>query len=188
MRFAKHLFTAITIGLLGIVGYTFYFTGAYKDVKIGEDARGPYTLVYLEHSGPYNEISKKITAVETWAKEQNIDCHLTFGEYFDNPSNTEEGRLKSRGGCIIDNKNTEALEKLKAAKLPDAVRTAELPQANYVVALFEGAPSIGPMKVYPKIEKYLKEKNLKAKTNILEIYEVLGERSMQTSYLWPVEG
>lgn len=186
MKFIKHIFVATGIGFIIILVYMFYYTGAFKKVQVGEDTRGPYTLIYLDHTGPYQDIVKKIEAVETWTKEQGMTCRLSFGQYFDDPKTTELGRLKSRGGCMLDPQIPNEVEILKKAKLPDAVKTETLPPTKYAIALFTGAPSIGPLKVYPKIEEYIKAHSLKHTGSIIEIYEILGKKSMETTYLWPV--
>ena len=183
----KHVFFAVTIGLIAFFLYLAQYTGAFKSVYVGLDERGPYTLIYKDHVGAYHKIVEKIQLVENWAKENKVDCKFTFGEFFDNPSVTEEGRLKSRAGCLIDEKNTAALATLKTLTLPADFLRAEFPKTKVVVALFSGSPGIGPLKVYPKVETFLQESKLKRKGSIVEIYEVLDPQTMNTTYLFPIE-
>jgi AraC family transcriptional regulator len=191
----KHTATAIGIGLLIFMLYLFQYTGAFKSVTIGVDQRGPYTLIYKEHTGAYHQIVSKIQDVETWAKVNQLKCRLSFGEYFDNPDMVEEGRLKSRGGCLIDPLVPEeqiVLQKLIAeGKLPAEFKTDIIPETKAVVALFSGTPGIGPMKVYPKAEEFIQKgiNNVpfKKKGSVIEIYEIFDQKSMSTTYLWPIK-
>jgi hypothetical protein len=180
----KHVFFAVTIGLIAFFLYLAQYTGAFKAVHVGIDERGPYTLIYKNHVGAYHKIVEKIQQVELWAKENELDCKLTLVEFFDNPSTTEEGRLKSRAGCLIDQKNEARLQKLI---LPSDIFKSEYIKTKAVVALFNGSPGIGPLKVYPKVENFINENKLKRKNFVIEIYEVLDPQTMNTTYLFPIE-
>lgn len=185
----KHTIYAIGLGLLIFFLYLFQYTGAFKTVTVAVDQRGPYTIVYKDFTGPYHKIVSTIQEVEKWAQTQNLKCRLSFGEYLDDPRQVEEGRLKSRGGCIIDtlsSEETQIFEKLKSV-LPTDFKTDVIPANNSVVALFTGAPGIGPMKVYPKAEDYIQEHHLKIKGSVIEIYEIFDQKSMQTIYIWPLQ-
>lgn len=184
----RHTLMALSLGVILFFLYLFQYTGAFKSVTVAKDKRGPYTLIYLEHTGAYHKIVEKIQIVEKWAQANGLNCRLSFGQYFDDPRTVEEGRLTSRGGCLIDplvKSEAETFEKLKT-QLPPDFKTEVMPETEAVVALFDGAPSIGPMKVYPAIEDFMAKKNLKKKSSILEIYEVFNQNSMHTTYIWPI--
>ncbi|MBC7419999.1 MAG: AraC family transcriptional regulator [Bdellovibrio sp.] len=184
----KHTIYAIAVGMLIFFLYLFQYTGAFKSVNIAIDQRGPYTIVYKEHTGAYHRIVSSIEEVEKWSREQGLKCRLSFGEYFDDPSAIEEGRLKSRGGCLIDplvKEENTVLEKVKAS-LPADFKIDVIAETKAVVALFSGAPGIGPLKVYPKANDFIVKNKLTKKGSVIEIYEVFDSKSMQTTYLWPV--
>jgi hypothetical protein len=185
----RHTLFAVTLGLVIFFLYLFQYTGAFRSVEIAQDTRGPYTVIFAEHIGVYHHIVKKIESVEKWAREQGFSCRLSFGEFFDNPRLTEEGRLRSRGGCLIDTSQPQesALYEKVKTQLPAEFKTAVIPASPAVVALFTGAPGIGPLKVYPKAEDYMAENRLIKKTNVIEIYEIFNKNSMQTTYIWPLE-
>lgn len=183
----KHVFFAVTIGMIAFFLYLAQYTGAFKSVYVGLDERGPYTLIYKDHVGAYHKIVEKIQQVEAFAKDNKLDCKFTFGEFYDDPSVTEEGRLKSRAGCLIDQKNTESMAALKTVTFPADILQAEYAKTKVVVALFTGSPGIGPLKVYPKAETFINESKLKRKGPVVEIYEVLDPKTMNTTYLFPIE-
>ena len=185
----KHSLYAFSLGFILFFLYLFQYTGAFKSVSVDIDERGPYTIVYKNHLGPYHKIVSVIEEVETWARANGLKCRLSFGEYFDDPRVVEEGRLTSRGGCLIDaliKAEVTQFEKLKI-NLPDDLKTVEIPKSKSVVALFTGAPGIGPLKVYPKAEDYISEHHLVRKSSVIEIYEVFDRKSMQTTYIWPLQ-
>jgi AraC family transcriptional regulator len=171
----KWILATVLGTILGIAGYFFWYLGAWKPVIIAEKKLGPINLIYKNHVGAYHKIAPVINEVETWAKTQNLTCEKTFGEYFDDPRVVEEGRLRSRGGCLID----------KPPKtLPPDYQTLKIPEKEYVTATFEGSPAIGPMKVYPKVAEYFEAKNSKIEGSVMEIYEVHSQTSMTTTYLF----
>ncbi|MFN3697984.1 MAG: hypothetical protein ACK4VO_11135 [Pseudobdellovibrio sp.] len=184
----KHTIFAIAIGMLIFFLYLMQYTGAFKPITIGLDKRGPYTLIYKEHTGAYHKIVSEIEAVEKWARENKLKCRLSFGEYFDNPKAVEEGRLRSRGGCLIDPNNADEskiFDELKT-KLPDGFKSDTFNETQAIVALFSGSPGIGPLKVYPKADSFSQENKIKRKGSVFEIYEIFDQTSMQTIYIWPI--
>ncbi|MBC7465890.1 MAG: GyrI-like domain-containing protein [Bdellovibrio sp.] len=184
----KHTIFAIGIGMLVFFLYLFQYTGAFKTVTVAIDQRPALEIIYKEHQGAYHKIVSTIEEVETFSKTKGFKCRLSFGEYFDNPDTVEEGRLRSRGGCVIDPLVPDELVLLKKIKgdMPKDFKLDTIPATRAVVALFSGAPGIGPLKVYPKAEEFIKENRLVKKNSVIEIYEVFDAKSMQTTYVWPV--
>lgn len=183
----KHTIFALAIGFSLLFLYLLQYTGAFKPVTLGTDERGPFLLVYKNHSGAYHKIVDDIQQVESWAKENKINCRYTFGEFFDDPGTVEEGRLKSRAGCLIENYDQKTEETIKNLKLPEDIQWTVYEKTKFVIALFSGSPGIGPYKVYPKIENYIKENKYIKKGSILEKYEVLDRHAMNTTYYWPIQ-
>jgi hypothetical protein len=185
----KHTLTAVSIGVLVFILYLMQYTGAFKSVTVGVDQRGPYTMIYKEHIGAYHKIVSTIEEVEKWAQANGLKCRLSFGEYFDDPKMIEEGRLKSRGGCLLDpqDKNEEKLFSSLKSKLPTDFKSETYSETKAVVALFTGAAGIGPLKVYPKAEDFIQNGHLIKKGPVLEIYEIFDKTAMQTLYIWPIE-
>jgi effector-binding domain-containing protein len=132
-------------------------------------------MIYKEHIGPYHKIITVIEEVEKWARGQNIDCSNSFGEYIDDPQVVDHDRLRSRGGCVV----TTVPE-----TLPRGYATQTLPEKQYVVAEFEGAPSIGPLKVYPQVREYMASHNLQTQGSVFEIYMPVDNKKMRTTYLF----
>lgn len=189
----RHTIFAIGLGLLIFFLYLFQYTGAFKSVTVSISDRPAYQIIYKDFIGPYHKIVATIQEVEKWAQSQGLTCRLSFGEYFDDPRVIEEGRLKSRGGCLVDplkedeKKIWTTLKEGPAEKLLADYKLDEIPATKAVVSLFEGAPSIGPMKVYPKAEEFMVQNKLVRKGSVIEIYEIFDQKSMQTTYIWPIQ-
>jgi DNA gyrase inhibitor GyrI len=161
--------------VLVLGGYLYVYLGVSKPVTIQQAQRGPLYLLYKDHMGPYHKIGSVIDAAEAWAHAHGVACPRTFGEFLDDPQAVDEDRLRSHAGCLLDS---------KPAGSTDDFTFEERPAQRYVVGRFEGSPSIGPFKVYPKIRKYIETERLRTSGPNLEVYRVNGE-AVETEYLFP---
>ena len=173
----KKFFLAVLLAVAVSSVYFYIYVGAYKDVQISLEEKGPFHFVYLEHIGAYHFISGNIQEVEAWAAKHNLPCPSTYGEFLDDPNAVDQDRLRSHVGCILTTKPN--------APLIDGSAYEERPKREYVVARFSGAPGIGSFKVYPKITEYLETQRLKNDGPAIEIYNINGDQ-VTTEYLIPV--
>jgi AraC family transcriptional regulator len=171
--------------VLSLIGTLAMRLGAFKEVALHESEMGPYKLVFKPHLGAYHKIVPVIEEVETWTKKAGEPCRLSFGEYIDNPDTVSEDRLRSNGGCIV-NKDIKELLGGVHARFPAEFAFRETDRHMYLVAEFDGAPSIGPIKVYPKAKTYMANHGLELDGSIFEIYEILADRKVKTTYLFPI--
>jgi effector-binding domain-containing protein len=179
MKLLRSFLVAILLVVLTLGAWLFYYLGAFKSVDITEVQKDPLKMIYKDHTGSYHKIVTVIEEVETWARAHGVDCAESFGEYIDDANVVEEARLRSRGGCIV---------KELPASPPEGFKTREIPARKYVMAIFEGSPGIGPMKVYPKAESYMRERQLTMDGPVIEIYVIHSEKTMTTTYLFPLAG
>jgi hypothetical protein len=177
----RYILLFVIIGVTAFGLFLANYLGAFKGVDISEGLRGPYKFVYVDHMGPYHKIAPEIAKVEDFMKSIGAPCKLSYGEYIDDPNVIEEARLRAHAGCIV-----EAFP----ANLPAEFKTEERVSKPYVIAVFTGSPGIGPMKVYPRADKYISEHNMKIAGPVIEIYEVFSfkeKNAMTTTYLFPTE-
>ena len=168
--------------LLGILAYFSWHLGAFKPVNLVEKQVGPLQLIYKSHVGPYHKIVSTLDEVEKWAKENHVPCAQTFGEFLDNPNTVEEGRLRANCGCVVSfDAQTSPLT------LPENFSSKIIPMKNYLTVEFEGSPGIGPIRVYPKATDYFAAKNKVISGPVIEVYKVLSETAMITTYLFPMD-
>ncbi len=156
----------------------FFYTGYYKKVTIQEATNYDFHMVYKSHSGAYHKINDVIESVSTALEAASLKCETSFGQFHDDVKMIEQDRLKSDGGCLL---NT------KPSSLKEGISYKYVPSQKYVVAVFDGAPSIGPMKVYPKVNKHIKSKGLILKGSVIEAYRSIDAESITTTYYFPVE-
>jgi DNA gyrase inhibitor GyrI len=179
MGFAlKYFVLPFSAAALVVAGYVLIHLGAFRSVEVHVVERGPYTLIYRDHAGAYYQINGVISEVEKWVRAQGQPCDPSFGEYLDDPNTTEEARLHSRGGCVVEKVPSD---------LPADFHVRVLPLRQYLMATFSGSPAIGPVKVYPKIESMRRERKLQTDGPIIEMYHILDESRMETTYLLPVK-
>ena len=177
MKILRQFLLATVLAIATVVAWLSYHLGAFKTVDITQAKRPAMKMIYKDHTGSYHKIVSVIQEVEAWAKSQNIDCSESFGEYIDDPNLIEEIRLRSHGGCIV---------KDFPANLPSDYKTQEIPERDYVIAVFEGSPGIGPAKVYPKAEAFMKNHQFVMDGSVIEIYVIHSQKEMTTTYLFPV--
>lgn len=169
---------------LVVFGITVFFRlGGHKAVVVERRHVAEFFVVGKNHLGAYHKINAVITEVENWAQQHNIPCSRTFGEYYDDPRQKAEDRLSSFGGCVLNAPLPE--EAIKA--LPPRFTHKPIPARERVVAVFEGAPSIGPFKVYPTVEEFMAAQRLKQTGAVIEIYDISGARTARTEYLFDFE-
>lgn len=159
--------------------------GALKPVEISQEVSETFHVLAKDHLGAYHKIVPVISEVETWAKENGESCERSFGEYFDDPEKNDEDRLRSRGGCLLSD-NKDFFEKKWAGKLPPGISIATIEARPSVKAVFTGAPSLGPVKVYPKVFEYMKLNDLEPAGAVIEIYQYNIDSSQgTTTYVFP---
>ena len=173
----KHLFSALIALGLSLAVYLYFYLGFYKPVEIAIDQRGPLHFLYKAHTGPYHTIGPVISEVEKWALENKVGCEKTYGEYIDNPDAVDQDRLRSHGGCVLPGPLPAGFVSPYTYEVRD--------EKNYVVARFEGSPSIGPFKVYPKAVRYIEDHHLKVGEAIIETYLIQGT-AVTTEIMFPI--
>lgn len=176
----KKIVLAFLLAAFGGVAYLLVYLGYFKPVTVNEEDNRAFRFLAKAHMGAYHKIVPVIQEVEKWAKENGLDCRFTFGLYHDDPENVEESRLRSHGGCVLN-------EGEEPGVLPAEFEIIEQPASSYVTAIFEGSPAIGPFRVYPRLIQYVEEKQYtRPDWGVIEIYEVHASDRMTTTYYFPV--
>ncbi|MEO0337507.1 MAG: GyrI-like domain-containing protein, partial [Pseudomonadota bacterium] len=139
----KWIGIVVIVSLVSLVGYLYIYLGAYKEVTVRVETYPQMFLLSRAHTGPYHKIGSLLQSMEKKAKSIGLDCRKTFGKFLDNPQTTDEDRLRSEVGCVLDTKpESSVIEKMKAElKVQDSAR--------FVYGKFQGSPAIGPFVVYP---------------------------------------
>lgn len=176
-------FTATILILASILVFVYFRTGLHKEVEISSGFQGPFVLVYKTHTGPYHKIVPVIEEVEAHFDQQDQPCPMAFGRYLYNPSRVDQDRLKSHGGCAFVSPKPELRKLIEDS----GFEYEDLPAKEYVVASFEGSPSMGPIRVYPRVEQWLQKYGYSRKEPVIELYQTTGEDAVRTRYLFEYE-
>lgn len=193
----RYVIIAISATVLIFLGRLVFHVGYFKPVEMVEKQVGPYYLLFKDHVGPYHKITPLIEEIETWAKQQNIPCLQTFGRFNDDPDLVEEERLRSEAGCVLSDMAGSAAGLtlpdaesnsvgVEIKQFPNGYKLEKLEARNYLVATFEGAPSIGPIKVYPMARDHALGLGKLIGNPIIEIYTIKAGNEMTTQYLFPL--
>lgn len=174
----KWILASVAVAIFALAIWFAMRVGAFKEVVIEVTEMGPYQVVSKPHVGAYHKIVSAIEEVEAWAKANGESCRFSFGEFLDDPKVVDEDRLKSTGGCVV--------QKPWPSGLPEHYSYREIPKRKYLVAKFDGAPGIGPLKVYPRATREIESRGAKIDGPVIELYEVLPENRVVTTYLFPI--
>ncbi len=175
----QKLFGISLLLLLSLAVYLFFFLGFTQPVEIQLEKRDTVATLSQRHLGAYHEILPTIQAVENLLKNHGLACPVSFGHYLDDPDKTDVARLRSDGGCLLS--TTWSPE--GAGK---QILSGQIDGGEYVVARFEGSPSIGPFVVYPKVKHFIQSHQIKLRNDVYELYRINGKK-LSTEYLFPIE-
>ncbi len=134
----------------------------------------PYTMVYVEHIGDYKKVGPVMDEIYQTLKKADITQQAGMGIYYDNPATTPVDQLKSEVGSIIAPEDVSKVEdlwtsyKVKTIDKNDRIVIA-FPYRNKLSYM------IGPMKVYPVLEKYITEKGYTTWNAAIELYDVANK-------------
>ena len=174
----KYIVGGVLTAIIAFAINVALYIGAFKSATVESAIKGPYKMIFKDHTGPYHKIVPAIEEVEKWVKANGQDCRFSFGEYIDDPHAVEQERLKSRGGCLVET---------FIDNMPEGFKTQEIPEQKFVRGFFTGSPAIGPYKVYDKAQEYMELNQFKPKRPVFEIYEVKTGKEMNTEYLFSIE-
>lgn len=170
------LLSIVTL-FLALGTYLYVYLGAFNEPKIQQPADYGFKLIYKKHTGEYFKIAEVISEVESWARDNNIPCRKTIGIFLDDPKISNEKRLRSEGGCLVQK---------PVENLPNSYFYKELLPQKYISASFDGSPAIGPMVVYPEVFEWSQKQGFKIDGAILEVYTIQG-KGVLTEYYFPLK-
>jgi hypothetical protein len=163
----------VLVVLSAIVFGILHFHGFFTTPKVSEEKIGPYTIATTKYVGDYSKVSSAMTEIESWLKDRGIPFTKGVGLYHDDPAKVDKNNLRSDVGYILDDFNDETISTIESK-----YEVSVISKTDAVIAEFPIKSTlsyvIGPMKVYPVINKYFSEKGY-AKNNggyTIEIYDI----------------
>lgn len=177
MTYLRHFFIALFSLALAMAIYLYFYLGWYKSPTFHGVAQQDFHLLYKVHHGPYHKIGSVLNEVESWARANGVSCPKTFGEFLDNPQTTAEDRLRSHVGCV--------LAEGEIVKTDSSIQQKEIKGQTFLRVSFDGSPSIGPMKVYPRVQEWFEKNQIPMPQTTIEVY-LPKDNSIITEYYFPV--
>jgi hypothetical protein len=167
----------IVIIILLILAALFYlvYAGMFYSPTVTVQEMGPYDIVYDDHIGPYQETGKIQDDIYQYLIDNyQISTFKGIGIYYDNPQKVAKEKLRSKAGCIIEQADLTA-----EIKTDTDYKFMTIDRQNMIYAEFpfksKMSIMIGIMKVYPKMQKFCKEKEMEFRESI-EIYDVPNKK------------
>ncbi|MCX5749493.1 MAG: hypothetical protein NTZ10_04550 [Candidatus Saganbacteria bacterium] len=169
MKFLKWLFIDLAVIVLAVLAFLYYM-GAFSDPIISQREFGPYTFVYENFIGPYNQAGKVIDKLCWSLKLDGFSTVNAIGIYYDDPSKVSKDKLRSNLGCVLEAKDIKRFIPLKKKYKTWTIKKkqcviAEFPFKNFLSYM------IAPMKAYPVLMKYVSAEGYKPSAPI-EFYDM----------------
>ena len=168
MKIFKRGLIIIAVVVLLAIGFLTYM-GLFLPMKVYESKMGPFTVAYESFVGPYSKTGPVFAKVYGALKTAGIASPRGLGIYYDDPSRVPADKLRSDCGVVIE-KSDMAKFNVVRAKL----KVKQLAKKDSIVAEFpiRNALSymIGPMKAYPVLMNYAREKGYKMSMSY-ELYD-----------------
>ncbi len=163
----------IVVSLLSFLAYMDFFSTP----QVVEMAVGPYTYVYEEYIGPYQNCGPVFMKVDQAIRKEGVTSTKGIGFYFDDPSKVEPEKCRSFCGSIISESDLK-----KNPQLKKVVKVGRLSNKKRVVVKFpiknRFSFMLGPIKCYPVLAKYITEKGYKKPDEGIEIYDIDAKEIM----------
>lgn len=150
------------------------YLGGFTQLEVKEQNMGPYTMAYVNFVGNYGKVWPSMTKVYEVLSGDGITTITGAGVYYDDPAVVTWAELRSDIGAIIDAKDVSKLtanKDIKITTLPAGTKiVVEFPLKNSLSYM------IGPMKAYPAITKYIKEKWYTGQVPMVELYDMVAKK------------
>lgn len=165
----------ILVSLTVIVTLIFANYGGFSKVNFQVKEEGGDYLVYRKITGPYKQTADMIYKLHYELKNENIETYKSFGIYYDNPKVVAQNKLRSEAGCILETADTAKTYWLRAK-----FNIKVYPVKKYITAEFpfKGRMSImiGLIKVYPAMNKFIKDNGYSEAGPIMELYDMPNKK------------
>ena len=173
MKFLRNLLIfVIILILLALINR--WYLGGFTTLEAKEQITGPYMVAYMSFTGAYSKVWPTMTKVYDILSGAGVTSATGAGIYYDDPAVVSWADLRSDIGAVIA---TQDLGKLVGNK---NIRITTIPQRTRVVVEFPLKNSlsymVGPMKAYPAMTAYMKEKWYSHEISMIELYDMMAKK------------
>lgn len=173
MKFLKKLLTIVAIVIVVLLLGRWYL-GGFSTPAVTEKAMAPYVIAYTTFTGEYKNVGPVMDKLYSALSGAGVTSMTGIGIYYDDPAAVSGQSMRSDIGSVIDQKDFAKLNKkssdykLKVIEGGDKV-VVEFPYKNSLSYM------VWPIRVYPIVNAYLKEKGYKSDLPRIELYDVTGK-------------
>jgi len=169
----KKIFIILGVTIVIILGFLAY-QGAFSGVTVKEEDMQGYSLMGLDHTGPYQQIGEAFEKLRKSAEAKGMKDLRFAGVYFDHPDSVPESELRALAAVVINNtQDSMLLASIPGCHpfqiVPGKALTAEMPTHGMISMI------IAAMKAYPALNKAATEKG--RMENVRYVYELYEEKS-----------
>ena len=173
MKIVKAALIGVAFIVVGFIVFMSYM-GMFSRPVISERDMGPYSVVYEEYTGPYENMGKIFKKITDEMKAEGVETSKGLGVYLDDPKKVSPDKLRSQGGLIIERKDLPKVPELKQKYSVMEINAApcvviEFPIKNNLSYM------LGPIKNYTILSKYFELKNYQP-GRIYEIYDMANKK------------
>jgi effector-binding domain-containing protein len=151
---------AFVILVLGVFLYTYF--GGFEDPVITVTNSKSFTIAGFSYEGQMND---KAFGNNFRKADSLVNNKIVTGKvagYFYNQPKQGEDKIKAFVGVIVDDTTVTSISNLQKKTFPERKVVQAVIEAHYMIM---------PVNIYPKIQEFAKEKNLKISEESVEIYE-----------------
>jgi len=147
------------------------YHGAFRRVTVNEEDTSGYSLMGLDHIGPYEQIGQAFEKLRKSAEAKGLKDFRFAGVYFDHPDSVPESELRALAAVIIKNPQDSLLLASIPGCHPYSIEpgravTAEIPTSGMISMI------IAAMKAYPALnESVVSKGKMPEIRHVYEIYE-----------------
>ncbi len=139
----------------------FWWWGAFNDVNIRIEKRGPYRLAYREETGDYAKLPDRQQQVLKILRSQMVEAGAPVILLLNDPRVTRRQDLKADVGYLV----------APYVHVHSPLKIKRIPSRRKLIAEVKTQPLLAPGKVYHALIKYLAENKLAFHLPTLEIYQ-----------------
>ena len=165
----------ILVGLLIVLAIiNRWYLGGFSSLEAKEQNMPEYAIAYTQFTGEYVKVWPSMTKVYEALSGAGIVSSTGVGIYYDDPAVVSWANLRSDVGAVIEPQDVAKLASYKDIQIKTIAAgnkiVVEFPLKNTVSYM------IGPMKVYPVITKYMKERWYSHEVPMTELYDMKAKK------------
>ena len=165
----------IVIGvIIALILIFLAYQGAFRGVTVTEEEMPGYSLMGMDHKGPYEQIGEAFEKLRKSAEAKGLNDLKFAGVYFDHPDSVPKSELRAMAAVIVkDSQDSMMLASIPGCRAfriePGRALTTSIPTHGMISMI------IAAMKAYPALNKAAVEKGGMEKVRY--VYELYEEKS-----------